>query len=163
MITSFLITDGGPHSSEKWAEATASHIIQIGEHIAGDELARARRFELTLIDILEGHHCTVQDGERGAIDEHGHDRLLHHCDCSHHVDVEGVLNEIVEAAASTSFATHFARPEVRVYLRDMLGTHFNSSIHVERCWHADRNPVAPQSQQYMAIHHACEHDMIEAK
>lgn len=150
MITSILKTDGGPHPVEKWAEATANHIIQIGEHLSGAELTRARRFELTIMDILEGHHGTIQSGERQQIQHVGNDRLLHDCDCEHHICVEEAVDEIIEASKNTVFETHFANPEVKTYLINLLNQHFNTSMFVERAWHADKNPNTVQAKEFKA-------------
>ena len=153
MITSILKTDGGPHPASKWAEATAGHIVQIGEHVAGAELVRARRFELTVMDIVEAHHATVQDGERGKIVSDGHDRILAALDPSDHLSIDDAVGEIVAASVGTTFETHFAQPFVRAYLVDLLTQHFRTSMHVERSWHADRNPATKQALQFRAIHH----------
>lgn len=153
MITSILVTDGGPHPAEKWAEATASHIVQIGEHVVGAELARARRFELTVMDILEGHHDCVQTGERGTLGSVGHDRLLHPFDCCEHVSVEDAVVQIIAASAGTSFAHHFSTDEVRTYLTELLTSHFHTSMSIERSWHAGCNPETPQAQAFLATFH----------
>ena len=52
MKSNIMITDGGPHSVEKWAEATASQVIDIAEDAAGERRAQAVKLEAAIIDIL---------------------------------------------------------------------------------------------------------------
>ena len=141
MQTSVLITNGGPHSAEKWAECTASHIMQISDHVAGERLAGARKLELAILTILEGHHTTVQTGEQTALAtlkaKETDARLNAAPDASEHLDVDAAVAEIVAAAAGTEFEPHFALPETQTYIKDLLVQHFNTNIDIARQWHAD--------------------------
>jgi hypothetical protein len=152
IMQSVLITDGGPHSAEKWAEATASHIVSIAEHVAGEKRAQAVKLEAAVIDILEGHHTTVQAGERGKIAEVGHDRIAHDLDPEHHLVLDDVIADIVAAAKGTPWEADFAKPEMAENLRVLLVSHFSTSMHIERSLHADRNPAEHQSIQFKQRH-----------
>lgn len=134
-IAGIMVTNGGPHPPEKWAEQTASQIIDIAESAPGGLLAEARTFRAKIVDILTGHHFSVQVVERGHLGLHGMARHAHPIDPSPHVD--DPVAEIVEAAADTSFESHFARPEVQDYIRQTIGNHFATVIDVERKWHLD--------------------------
>lgn len=164
-----LITDGGPHPAEKWAEATASHIVDIAEHVGGARRGAAVKLQAAVIDILEGHHHTIQNGERGKIKEHKLDRLTHDIDPEHHLSVDEVVAEIVAAAAGTPWEADFNYPgqvesvdpdgthhpainSMAQNLKELLTQHFATSIHVERSWHADRNPGTEQATAFHAKH-----------
>jgi hypothetical protein len=147
-----LITNGGPHSAAKWAEATASHIVDIADHVSGERRGAAIKLQAAIIDILEGHHVCIQDGERAAIKEHKHDRLNHDVDPEHHVTVEHVVNDIIAAAKGTEWESDFANPDMAGHLTVLLNQHFSTSINIERSWHADRNPDAPESKAFHARH-----------
>ena len=97
-MQNFLITDGGPHPASKWAEATASYVVDIAESVAGTRREDAVKLEAKIIDILEGHHTTVQNGERAKIAEVGHDRLQHPIDPEDHLSIDDVIAEIISAA-----------------------------------------------------------------
>lgn len=71
MKISLLITDNGPHTAEKWADATATHIVDIADHVAGETRGAAVKLQAAVIDILLGRHTTVQTGERAKIAEVG--------------------------------------------------------------------------------------------
>ena len=141
MQTSVLITNGGPHSAEKWAECTASHIVQIGEQVSGEQLAGARRLELAILTILEGHHATVQAGEQAILKASNaktlSSRLASVPDPNEHLSVDGIVAEIVAAADGTEFAPHFAEPATQDYIRAVLTQHFATNIDIERQWASD--------------------------
>lgn len=150
-----LVTDGASnHAPEKWAEATADQIVQILESAPETRVAEARDFRGKLIDILTGHHAKVQQHERGQIDEHGSARLGHALEPAQHV--EDPVSEIVEAASGYSFADHFRAPQTQEYLRNVLSSHFGTSMHIERSLHADANPDAPEAREFRQIHHPAE-------
>jgi len=148
-----MITNGGPHKSAFWAEKTAELIVEIADHVAGEKRGAAVKLQAAIIDILEGHHRTVKHGERASIAQTGHDRLGHNLDCSDHVAVDDVVTEIINAAANTAWADDFAKDETREHLRNLLESHFHTSMLIERSWHADRNPNAPQAQAFKAAFH----------
>jgi hypothetical protein len=152
MTVGLLITDGGPHPSDKWAEATASHIVQVAEHVAGTKRAAAVKLEAAIIDILEGHHATVQTGERSKLAEHGVDRLSHDLDCGHHLSVDEVIADIQGAAVGTSWEEDFKKAEMVAGLQHLLKSHFHTSMHIERSWHADLNKHMEEAQAFHAKH-----------
>ena len=147
-----LATDGGPHPADKWAEATASHIVDIASHVAGERRAAAVKLEAAIIDILGGHHTTIQDGERAKIVEHGHDRLGHDLDPEHHLSVDDAVTEIVAAAKGTPWEADFAKPEMAEHLKALLAQHFRTSMHIERSWHSDRHPDTTHAKAFRAKH-----------
>lgn len=153
MQRSILITNGGPHPAEKWAEATASHIVQVAEHVAGERRAAAVKLEAAVIDVLERHHKTVQDGERGKLKSVGHDRLMQSFNCEEHVMLDHVVVEIVAAAKGTPWEADFAKPEAQEGVRSVLRSHFHTSMHIERSWHVDRNTTAPQAVVFRNTYH----------
>ncbi len=147
MLVGIMTTNGGPHPPEKWAVTTAGQIIKIGETAAPELKDMGRKIELKLLDVLEKHHGTVQGKERDAIEKYGEARLQHPLIQSpahvaqavaEHVDVEEITKEITAVADGTPFEAHFAKPEVKTYIEDLLRNHFGTSISIERDWQADR-------------------------
>jgi hypothetical protein len=139
-FTSIMITDGGPHSFEKWASETVGQIIQIGKDASGKDAMEARKLELKLLDLLEGHHKVVQESERDKLTNTvGHERLNHPLDPNEH-DLDAKVAEIVEVSKGSVYESHFAKPEIQEYIKSVLASHFSTSMHIERNWHADRNP-----------------------
>lgn len=151
MIVGVLATDGGPHSAEKWAGATASQIIQIGADASGKQAAEARRLELQVLDILEKAHADLQAYERKRLTRDGTERLGFDIVPEKHMDDPVAL--ILAAAAASPFAEHFAREEVQAYVRSVVGSHFATSIHIERSWKADANPDCDRAREFRAKHH----------
>lgn len=153
MTTGILITNGGPHPADKWAEATAAQIVEIAEHVAGEKRAAAVKLQAAIIDILIDHHTKVQIGERGKIAEIGHDRLGHDLDPSHHLTLDEVIGQIVAAAKGTAWQADLATEDAKTYLSLLLRSHFATSMRDERSWHADRNPTAPETGTFRATYH----------
>jgi hypothetical protein len=152
MTIGILVTNNGPHPADKWAEATASNIVDIAEHLSGEKRGAAIKLQASIIDILEGHHSTIQTGERGKIAEHGHDRLQHELDPAHHLDVDAVTAEIIAASSGTPWEADFAKPETAAHLKELLTKHFKTSMHIERSWHADRNSNTEQTEEFREAH-----------
>lgn len=174
-MQSVLITNGGPHKSAAWAEATASHILEIADHISGSRRAGAIKLQAVIIDILESAHRTVKHGERAKLAEaNGSARLAHvHHDPKEHVNLDITADAIIAAAVGTPWEADFAfkgqpaddgnasmdiepRPKIASFKELLIGTltqHFASSMHIERSWHADRNPSDPQCRAFKQRHH----------
>lgn len=55
-----LVTDGGPHPPEKWAEVTASQVIDISSTAPESKLSEARAYERRIVGILTRHHANAQ-------------------------------------------------------------------------------------------------------
>jgi hypothetical protein len=143
-----LVTDDGPHPPEEWARITASQIIDIASTTPETRLHEARAFETRVVEILTGHHALVQERERGGLKTEGPERLTNEIDTSDHVP--DAVDDIMTAARGTSFASHFAKPEVRAYIERLLHEHFHHAMHIERQWHADAHPDHPHARAFKA-------------
>ncbi len=133
MSISFIVTNGGPHPPEKWADVTARAIgdlIVIEPSAPTQAVIDKREFETALFKLLVELHQETQDTER---------ELLRAGQQSLGIDPSASVDRVVALAGNTRFAEHFAKPEVRTFLFNVLGQHFSDSVHIERSWHADRN------------------------
>lgn len=148
MQVSAMVTNGGSHSAEKWAEQTSGYIVNIAESIATEKRGAAIKLQAAVIDILEDHHGTVQNGERDKIAEHGHARLQHDMTPDDHLDIDDAVTEIIAAAAGTHWEVDFNKPEFAASLKLLLVDHYTSNAFIERSWHADRNADAPEAQAF---------------
>lgn len=153
-IGKIMITNGGVHPSDKWAETTAEQIVDLIQVDPDSDSPAAKaarlakpRLKLDLQEALEPHHDTVQQHERGKIKEHGLERLSHPLtpEAKH---IEDALAAILAKTKDTVFAAHFALPETQTVLRHMIGGHFITSADIERSWHADRNSGHEHAQAY---------------
>jgi hypothetical protein len=157
MQVRFMSTDGGPHPADKWAEITVAYIldlIEVDDNSATPAAMQARRERRDLRgkiqSILEGHHGTVQESERGKLSTEGHDRLKGTIDPAEH-PLDKMTDDIVSAAEGMSIiGPHFQKPEVRTAIRGLIGNHFATSMDIERSWHADRNQDHPVARAYRA-------------
>ncbi len=111
-----LITNGGPHSAETWAETTVSQIVTG----AGSAELRA-----ALLPLLTDAHAEVQERARKGIQWTP-------------ALVDATVDDICDEASDSPHRAHFALPETRDYLRRLLSEHFSTVTDIERRWAADR-------------------------
>ncbi len=149
MLMQLMITDGGPHSPEKWAAVTVRGVIDIAETAPDALLREAREFEDKAVATLTRHHALVQDHERNGLSTEGADRLASNIDPSGHIP--DAVDDIIALSKGTSFAAHFATPETREYLERLLHEHFHHSMWIERSWHANAHPDHPLSRLFRAV------------
>lgn len=137
-----MITNGGPHPADKWAETTADTILDLIE-IAEDSdtpqamAARQAKRDLrpALFDIFNAHHGKVQKHERGELAKAKKSMVTDHINPHQHMSV---MDEVETALANTPFAAHFAKPEVFGAIKQIVGQHTANAMHIERSWHRDR-------------------------
>ncbi len=138
MSIGFMITNGGPHPPEKWADVTAREIaglIVIEPTAPTQAVIDKREFETRLFKLLAEQHKHTQDRARTGLMEAGHvdHRQLVHDRAS------VVAEKVVALAHGTRFGDHFAKPEVKTFVHNVIGQHFANSVDIERRWHRDRN------------------------
>lgn len=145
-----MITNGGSHPPDKWAEVTTDSIldlIEIADDSTSPEAAEARAakrdLRQVLFNIFHAHHDKVQKDERGHLHNavktakqaqnraHGIHDPDHYCN-------GGTMIAIDQALAATPFAAHFAKQEVRDVIYRIVGQHTVNAMHIERRWHHDR-------------------------
>jgi len=147
-MVGIMKTDGGPHPADKWAQATASQIIDIGSESPAVLLKEARDFEAKIVSIMTAFHTTAQANEQAQLAanaSHSATPLTVDTDA-----VQAAVSQIVAASVGTTFAAHFSLPATQTYLTNLIGTHFATVQHIERLWDADRNPTNPAGQAYKA-------------
>lgn len=147
-MQTIMITNGGPHPADQWAEVTADTIlglIQVKEDSVSEAAIEARQAKRDLrpilFDIFNGHHEGIQTRERSAlpsIKKHSEARLHAITPLEMHEDVPSAMEEVNAALKATPFAAHFAKPEVQEVLQSIIGQHSANVVHIERRWHADR-------------------------
>lgn len=143
-----MITDGGVHPADKWAEVTTDAIldlIQIREDSQSRQAGIARRDKIALkpllFDVLNDQHDRVQKHERGVCGKHAkladaHKHAESQIDPLPHVPT---ALEAVNAVLSKSvFANHFAKPDTQATVQNIIGQHFADSMNIERRTHKDR-------------------------
>lgn len=142
-----MITNGGPHPADKWADMTADAIldlIAVSEDSNTPEAlaARAAKRDLrpVLFDIFNDHHSAVQGTEQRHLTatvktcEHAEAHVQSPLDVEPHLPV---MSKVFNTLAATPFAAHFAKPEVQAILTSIVGQHTADVMHIERRWHQD--------------------------
>lgn len=147
-MTRILVTDNGPHPPEKWAMTTAEMLVDIDPtNMDGPRLMQAQKLQLAVAEALVPHHTMVQSDEKSNIAANAD-----HISTPHDVEqyLDRAVDDIVAASRDTLWAAHFAEPDVQSAIKQTLRSHFATAQHIERLWHADRNPSCEVAQQYKA-------------
>lgn len=148
-IQGFMVTDGGPHPSDRWADLTSNTIVDTilidsnpNDGSANAVAVRLAKRELrnALFAILIGHHTGVQEKERAANatvkkPADAALRVVAPLDPTEHMTV---MDQVNAAFAVTLFKDHFAKPEVQAVVAQIIGQHTVDVMHIERRWHHDR-------------------------
>ena len=137
-----MITNGGPHPPEKWADMTLrpiADLIVIEPTAPVQAAVDKSEFEAALFRLLVDLHQQMQRHERDMLREHGDARLSAPFDDAH--DRAGYTASRISELAQRlpRFAAHFDKPEVRAAVYAIAGQHFSDSMQIERSWHADKN------------------------
>lgn len=133
----FLITDGGPHPADKWAEVSANEImalIVIPDDATSDAAVAARQAKRELfpklVKELTEHHGALQKAERAACKKGAAKRSAEKIDVIDHM-ASGV-ECIIELMTYPPFREHFSRPDVRAVVARIIGQHATDIVHIER-------------------------------
>ena len=150
-MTPFLSTDNGPHDPADWAFATASWVFDLSAtQLKGENLLKAQKLRLAIAESLMPHHSKVQTHEREKIATNVN-RMDSPLSVQNHVDA--AMGHIIDISKGTPWEAHFANPAVQDAAKSILRNHFATVQHIERLWHADRNPKCEISQRYKACFH----------
>jgi hypothetical protein len=167
MITGILVTDGGPHSAEDWAYASASMLLSAINISPNSPRRAAIEMEMDTLrpkiaSILIDHHQKVQAIEREKLGIDGA-RLSAALDASEHTDVDHAVGEVyalmsplLEKAAviqggEISYALDLAvRDHLNRLIRERIETDLRTNMHIERAWHADKNPADQHAISFKA-------------
>lgn len=137
-IKTILSTDGGAHSPDKLAAATAgliSDLIEIAPSApSGTTIAKAS-FEVEVMKIMLKAHNDAQQYERTGLHSEGDPRLSKEMTVKQFVDP--ALAAVVAATKGTMFEQHFALPEVQQVVRQTIASDLATTMHTERSWHVD--------------------------
>ena len=145
-----LSTDNGPHSAEKWAMATARELVPTNLVTDGERLIQALKLQLGVAEALVVHHAAVHTKERAGLAASGGEHLLAPFEPAPHTSP--ALAAVQAAAEGTPWEAHWALSSVLEAAWGVLESHFSTSAHVERSWHADRNPSDPHCAAFRAQH-----------
>lgn len=153
-IAGFMVTDGGPHPADRWADLTANTIVDtiLVDSNPNDGSANAisvrlakRELRNALFAVLIVHHSDVQRLERvdnTAVKKAADaaERVIAPLDPTRYM--VNAMDAVNATFAATPFAAHFAKPEVQAVVAQIIGQHTVDVMHIERRWHHDRLTTA---------------------
>jgi len=124
-----LITSGGKHPANKWAEHAADEIVSISEQAPQLLLREAREFRAKLIGLFTKHNQCMMDHEQEQIQAG-----KHHPDLPYETEdyASKVRDEVCGLAVGSSFAEHFQQEHVRAWVEGICNKYFKSVKMVER-------------------------------
>ena len=103
-----MITDGGPHPAEFWAQITAEHIAPIDKDMTGQRRQAALKLQMAIADALQPHHAKVQDNERSkcSADPAHHTHPVDPVKHGAHAHADEALKAVEAAAKGTEWEKH---------------------------------------------------------
>lgn len=135
-MVGFLITNGGPHPADKWAEIMVSDIMDLIQIDAASDTAEARAarrakrdISIELFDLFEDALVRVQSSERTACAKN-RDRVSSRLDPTPHTPK--IVSDFDALMEATPFAAHFAQDAVKEHVRNVFRQRFASVMNVER-------------------------------
>lgn len=146
-MTRILVTNNGPHPAEKWAMATAQAIFDTSALVSGDHSIAAQKFQLSIAEALQPHHQQLQTDEQTKLVADA-DYINSPLAADDYADK--VMADVVSLSKGSPWEVHFANGDVQREAKKVIANHFMTSQHVERLWHADRNPKNKAAQTYKA-------------
>jgi len=145
-----LKTDGGDHTPEKWAMATAQMLAPVDLNAPGAR--QVMNLQGQLADLLVPHHKKVQDGERASLAASGDAHLANPLTPKDFVDA--AYAEVVAAFNASPYAAKTQDPDWQVEVKSLLAAHFATSQFTARSWHADRPGASPEAIAWKKSFHA---------
>jgi hypothetical protein len=143
-IANFLSTNGGPHTASQWATQTAVTLCPL-DGLTGERREAAEKFRHVVAAVLLTHYDDALQQERTALrtdPKHVNDVI------NVRRAVDDALHTICWGAQETIWAAHWDNSDVVDTARDILRTHLETAVHVERLWHCDRNQSCRHCQTY---------------
>lgn len=141
----------GEHSAEKLAAACAERLMNIDtSNMDGVRVLEARRLEIAIIEALVPHHEAVMTSTKQDLQANS---AIHFARADlHHpgTKLAEAITAVEKAAAESSWAKEFQSPEARAHMHAVIGQFLVDTAHLERCYHADRNPDDPHAAAYKA-------------
>jgi len=170
MQAGLLITDNGPHPAETWAIASANALLDWFK--VDPNSGRGAQLEImklrtiaAVADCLLVHHEVVQRIERQKLAAGEHSRLMADLDASEHTDIDKAIADVFQlvkpllenAQLFVPGSVFGQQPDLHDYvkgvIRERIETDLRTNMHIERSWHADRNPGNEHAQIFRAFNH----------
>lgn len=151
MTARLLITNGGSHTPEKWAVATAEVIFDINLQMDGDRLLQAKKLQVAIAEALMSHHSGVQEREKSAprLEQSNEDNITESLS-----EAEEAYADIKKAALGTPWEVHFDDPDRAAAIKSTVASHFMTAKNIERQYYCKRNPSEVGKAFLAAWHNA---------
>lgn len=151
MNVGIIVTNNGEHSPEKLALACAEKLMEIDPAMMdGDRVMAALKLKMDVMEALMPHMKNAAAQTKAEIHN---DAKAHFSRADLH-DPGERLNEVVshikEAAQGTPWQDQFNSRESDAIMRSVVGQFLVDTAHLERLYHADRNPDDEHAAAYKA-------------
>jgi len=127
MTIGVMITNGGPHPADKWADQSAKQLVNIITIEPSSQVYQAAteakiNLENELRTALEKDHKSLQDIFRAnkKIEAASH--------------AEDALQTVLKITDKSMFRDHFRKPDTQDFVKRALTQHFDTSLNIEKDW-----------------------------
>lgn len=143
-----MITDGGAHPHQKWAESSAQSLFPISPMMPMERRMEAQKLQAKIALALLPHHKSMQDHERKMLFRNGYEHLASPIAHAEQMAADA-LARVIAAAEGSPWEALFKEEATIERIRFCLASHFVSSVHGEREWHCHRNEKCSRSQDWL--------------
>lgn len=131
-----LITDGGPHSAEDWAQVTAEHLFSLPDKPTSGERSGTLRLQNATMECLIPHHRATMEIHRQKLGLSAIPAWEHSFD-----DGIDAFNAISAALPGSPFEYKLQDDSWRTFQANEIACHKNTIKDIEERWHRDRGQI----------------------
>ncbi len=135
-----MITNGGAHPPEAWAQVTSEGIAPLGPDLIGKRRRAGIELQGKIADALETVYGNVQTSEQGRL-KADTAQVSVRPDPTPHLD--DCVAAVRAAVKGSEWEAQFSTPAAETFMRREIGIHVASIQYIEKSRHADRNPDHP--------------------
>lgn len=135
MTARFLVTNGGPHSPETWAVATAESVFVIGPDVEGARLFQAKRLQMQIAEVLVAHHKSIQETERAALqsDKAARIGIAYEADAAEaKAEADEIIAAIQTVLKDSPWEAQYSNPDTMQAAQTVIASHIMTLKDIER-------------------------------
>jgi len=138
MPARFLVTNGGPHTPETWAVATAEEVFVIAPNMDGDRFMQAKRLQMQIAETLVDFHRSAQQTERDELAANKDFRLalpLEDDIALAKSEADEMIVAIQTALKGSPWEEQYNDPDVVQAAQTVIASHLMTLKDIERQYH----------------------------
>lgn len=130
-----LKTDGGPHTPDTWAMASAEELFTSMVPPATMRPLDLQALQVKIAADLVALYTAVIEAERARLSTNPEEVFTSYQIEPYLADIETIVKN---AAAGSRYEEHFNKQDILIWVKNIIAQHMCDMQHIERKWHEDR-------------------------